>query len=246
MTFCSRSKSRWFGGSEVASRSFDERGGMGRNDISTRIRWSGLSQRRIALDWKGRVSGRPANMPSPRDSGFLSHAYPALKRWAFFCRAARRDGVSWVRGGVGGRMSVKVKDPPGQNQAGWATREAGVSPRRIALDWKGRVGGRPANMPSPRDSGFLSHAYPALKRWAFFCRAARRDWIVVGSGWGWWSDVSKRQKTHPAKIRPDGPPARRASARGESLSIGRDEWVGVRRICRPRGTRDSYRTLTQR
>ena len=46
----------------------------------------------------------------PGDSGLLSHAFPALKRWAFLCSPARRPlggtGVSRVRAGISGQLSV--------------------------------------------------------------------------------------------------------------------------------------------
>ena len=67
-----------------------------------------------------------------------------------------------------------------------------------------RFGLRPVRKPSAERNGASFFAYPAMNRWAFLFRPAGRDWGFGGS-------VPMRpmhgsQKTHSAKIRPDGAP----------------------------------------
>ena len=81
-----------------------------------------------------------------REEMVLVSTHPALKRWAFLWRPARRDLTA-------SGVSEKSKDPPGQNQAGWAIHF------KIVCCWESRRVGHPPGYLNSRITRLCCNLY---------------------------------------------------------------------------------------
>ena len=100
-------------------------------DQSRRRTTNGMREGR-GSDFYVRFGLRPAREPSAERNGFSLFAFPAMNRWAFFCRPAGRDFILVTAGSLGNRETVSAPHLPTSGKYGPRERHVPKVARTIA------------------------------------------------------------------------------------------------------------------